>query len=356
MKGMAIFNQRPIKALGLVVFLGALIALTLTGNSATLERAGQDGAGRNPGPAFTFGSQAILKACWSDMELAGSPNDKKISIGVKTDWEKPRLMSPAHPSPPLPPDMRNSIRSVKPAGNQKLVAITFDLCERQNEVTGYDGEIVNYLRAHQVKATFFAGGKWMATHPEKAMQLMADPLFELGNHRWDHKNFRHLTSPEIEKEVLATQAQYEFLREKLQLKPGAMAAGPEEMQKIPRAPGIFRFPYGTCNSDGLDFLARHGLAAVQWSLVTGDPFKKQTADLIVQTVLKLIKSGDIIICHANGRGHHTAKALPVLIPKLRNLNYQFVTVSELLASGEVVSSKDCYTNKPGDNARYDRIF
>ena len=75
----------------------------------------------------------------------------------------------------MPAGLRGSIRSVQPRGGRKLVALTFDLCEQADEVTGYDRRIVNYLREKGVKATFYAGGKWLRTHREKAMQLMADP-------------------------------------------------------------------------------------------------------------------------------------------------------------------------------------
>ncbi|WP_069472231.1 polysaccharide deacetylase family protein [Candidatus Marithrix sp. Canyon 246] len=40
---------------------------------------------------------------------------------------------------------------------KKIIALTFDLCERTKERTGYDAAIVNYLRKHHIKATFYAG-------------------------------------------------------------------------------------------------------------------------------------------------------------------------------------------------------
>ncbi|MCM2264721.1 MAG: hypothetical protein NDI73_05950 [Desulfuromonadales bacterium] len=58
-----------------------------------------------------------------------------------------------------------------------------------------------------------------------------------------------------------------------------------------------------------------------------------------------------MITHANGRGGHTAEALPLFIPKLRAMGYRFVTVSELLAMGEPVTADECYELKPGDNRR-----
>ena len=63
---------------------------------------------------------------------------------------------------------------------EKLIALTFDLCETDGDVAGCDVGIVDLLRAQGVKATFFAGGKWIETHEERTAQLLADPNFEIG--------------------------------------------------------------------------------------------------------------------------------------------------------------------------------
>ena len=56
------------------------------------------------------------------------------------------------------------IRRVVLPDKRKLIALTFDLCEQPGEVAGYDGAIVDYLRKEHIKATFFAGGKWLRSH------------------------------------------------------------------------------------------------------------------------------------------------------------------------------------------------
>ena len=112
-------------------------------------------------------------------------------------------------------DLQNSIRSVTPAEGRKLVALTFDLCEGKGELAGYDADIVDFLRASKVKATFFAGGKWLQSHPDRAMQLMADPLFEIGNHSWNHPNFRLISEAAMHEQIVRTQAQYEIIWEEL---------------------------------------------------------------------------------------------------------------------------------------------
>lgn len=305
----------------------------------------------------TFGSERILRSCWNKEELNGSLQDKIIIKPLSNPYRDPPVRQiPHHKPPPLTTAWHNSIRYVELDHDKKLVALTFDLCEQTLEKTGYDSEIVNYLRGNKIKATFFAGGKWMHSHPEKTMQLMADPLFEIGNHTWTHGNLRVLHGQEMEQQIIWTQAQYELLWETLNNQRCVLEAGSQEMNLIPRVPTIFRFPYGACDTESMGAINRFGLAAVQWNTVTGDPARGQTAHGIANTILNQIKPGSIIIAHANGRGWKTADALPLFIPRLRQLGYQFVTVSELLALGTPKIANTCYEHKPGDNEHYDRLF
>ncbi len=316
--------------------------------------AAMPGSTNSTGPALTFGSQAVLDRCWTADELRGkSENPAKGTVhGGQGPSSPPRLLPLCSPGL-LRPELHGSIRAVEvPADKGKPVALTFDLCEANGEKSGYDADIVNILRTHRVKATFFVGGKWMRSHPDRTQQLMADPLFEIGNHSWSHANFSQLSEDQIEREVLWTQAQYEALREELQTRNCALEAGQAEVEKIPRVPELFRFPYGACTSVAQRVVTKCGLPAIQWSIVTGDAASFQTAAGIVRIVQQQIRPGAIIIAHANGRGHGTAAALERLIPELRQNGYQFVTVSELLASGKVIRASECYENRPHDNRRY----
>ena len=283
---------------------------------------------------LTFGSRVILEKLWSPAELQG-----EAPLPVH-NWP-PAQAGPRATLPPLPSRWQNSIRRVEPLQNRKVAALTFDLCEGAREISGYDAQIVNYLRAQGIKATFFAGGKWLHSHPEQAVQLMADPLFEVGNHSWDHPHFQRLGEAAMAGQILRTQAQYEALWQELARRAQAQGIDPAEMAKIPRLPRVFRFPYGTCTPEALRVLARLGLAAIQWSIVTGDPDKHQYAQRIANLVLGRVEPGAIIIGHANGRGWWTAEALPLFVPKLKEQGFEFVTVSELLQCGPVVATPTC---------------
>ena len=116
---------------------------------------------------------------------------------------------------------------------------------------------------------------------------------------------------------------------------------------------MFRFPFGACNRDSLKMLQDLGLPAIQWDVVSGDPAKHRSAEAIARTVLRNARPGSIIVFHANGRGHGTADSLPMFVPRLAKAGFDFVTVSELLASGVPVAVPECYEMKPGDNHRYD---
>lgn len=307
---------------------------------------------------LTFGSFKVLQTLWTNTELLGNPADKKIRR--LSAVESSRLRSLDYPTKddawPVAVAPRKSIRRVIPADGRKIVALTFDLCEKANEIAGYDADIVNYLRSNQIKATFFAGGKWLLTHPDKAMQLIADPLFEIGNHAWTHGNFAVINTEDMVKQITWTQYQYQRLRNLIVEE--YMKTGLEtlELEKIPLLPTAFRFPYGRCHTEALAVVNRHGLAAIQWDIVSADAARKQTAANIIRTVIHETKPGSIVIFHANGRGYNTSAALPSVINGLKNLGYQFVTVSELLRSGTVVAADSCYEQAPGDNAKYDRIF
>lgn len=306
------------------------------------------------GPTHTEVTGQSLERCWENYELRGNPSERKIrklSIPDPGTMDKNLIKYAQRHSPQT--DIPGSIRDVKISNGKKPIALTFDLCERADEKSGYDAAIVNYLRDNDIKATFYASGKWMKTHKERTKQLMADPLFEIGNHAWIHGNMRVLTGQRMRNQILWTQAQYYAIRKELN---DMECITESDKKRIPWVPATFRFPYGTCSPESLNTLNEFGLAAIQWNIVTGDPARGQTAQGIANIVLKEAKPGAIIIAHANGRGHGTAQSLPLFIPKLRADGYKFVTVSELLRMGTPHAVSTCYELKPGDNVRYDKIF
>jgi peptidoglycan/xylan/chitin deacetylase (PgdA/CDA1 family) len=297
-----------------------------------------------------------LPQCWSQSALGFHQGDQRIRKHVAAARVAP-------PQGQLAPLKRvgeitpGAIRRVElPPGSKKLVALTFDLCEQRDEISGYQGDIVDFLRAQNVQATFFAGGKWLLTHAERGQQLMSDPLFEVGNHSWEHRNLRVVSEPDLAQEIGAPQLAYRKLRAELALKhcerPGVTGLAEE---RAPEAIALFRFPYGACDPASLRAVAARGLTPIQWDVSAGDPWIGTTPSSMVQSVVAHTRPGSILIFHANGRGLHTSEALPQIVAQLRQRGFEFVTVSRLLRAGKPLIESRCYDARPGDTDRYDAI-
>jgi peptidoglycan/xylan/chitin deacetylase (PgdA/CDA1 family) len=159
-----------------------------------------------------------------------------------------------------------------------------------------------------------------------------------------HLDMSKLNGEALKDEIVLTEAAYARARNGLLARQCATAAGD---RRVPEHLTLLRFPYGTCDAEALASAAGQGLYAIQWDLITGDPDPHRSAKAIAETILAKVHPGAIIVGHANGRGWHTADALAIAIPKLKQEGYGFVTVSELLAAGKPVIAAKCYLNQPG---------
>jgi len=198
--------------------------------------------------------------------------------------------------------------------NRPLVALTFDICQTPGRPTRLDRAVIDRLRAYQVPATLFLGGDWMRTHPDETRALAAEPLFELANHSWSHPDLRLRTPAQISEEVQRTD---------------------DELFRLTgRRSRLFRLPFGYYDPATLATLADLQLNVIQWDVVSADPDKKMTAAKLQHTLRNGLKNGSIVVMHANGRGWHTAEALPGIIAFLRARGLQPVTVSQLLSASQ----------------------
>lgn len=256
----------------------------------------------------------------------------------------PLRTTPLHRLPPLPPSEEGTIRRVHT--NEKVVALTFDLCELETVTTGYDAPIFDFLRERHIPATLFMGGKWMRTHSRRVRELMADPLFTLGNHAWSHGNFGIMDEQAMKEQFFWTQAQYELLRE------AALTEG--QANHLPEAMALFRLPYGRCSEAALHFLAGQGVRVIQWSNVP-ETTGTNTAALGSQAAAS-IHPGAIILLHANRVPKGTAELLRALVGNLQKKGYRFVSVPDLLALGTPETTRNGYFNVPGDNLGLDRAY
>lgn len=295
-----------------------------------------------------------MPACWSPQELAARKKEGRAWESAGASANFPRVHTAT--STVVPPVQRGSIREVRLPSGKKLVALTFDLCEAAFEITGYQGRIVDFLRANNIKATFFISGKWILTHRERAKQLISDSRFEVGNHGWEHRNLRTLTGAALGNEINNTDIIYEQARNELTAR---KCIGPNDIRLsldvVPEKMSLFRFPFGACNEKSMVAVNESGHLAIQWSITSDDPSPYQDARQMRRMIMAQVHSGSIILFHANGRGLHTDDALPLIVSDLKAQGYEFATVSELINSGEPIIAKTCYDRHVGDSDQYDAL-
>lgn len=194
--------------------------------------------------------------------------------------------------------------------NKPYVALTFDLCQKPEFPAWFDQGIVDVLTQYDAPATFFMGGDWMRTHVDETLLLASNPKFDLGNHSWSHPDLPGLSEETISSEIVKTQnLLYELTG---------------------RQSKLFRLPAGKYDDLTLSVIAWYGLYTIQWDVETGDPDPTIDAERLNWAVRERVQNGSIIIMHANGRGWHSAEALPQMIEYLRGQGYTLVTVSQLL--------------------------
>jgi peptidoglycan/xylan/chitin deacetylase (PgdA/CDA1 family) len=253
--------------------------------------------------SFWFIFPFLFAACTSAPEMATPTLSPPTATATVPPTFTPTATLWVTPTPPAV--VINSGDWIQP-----YVALTFDVCQDPRYPAGYDASIVDVLQRYEIPATFFLGGDWMRTHPEETRLLASNPKFELGNHSWSHADFTTLTAEQMAQELETTQD----LLFKLTGKHAR----------------LFRPPSGGYNDLSLQVTAEHGLYTILWDSVSGDPDPKFDSATILAEIQRTARKGSIIIMHANGRGWHTAEALPSIIEYLQGKGFILVTVSQLI--------------------------
>jgi peptidoglycan/xylan/chitin deacetylase (PgdA/CDA1 family) len=213
------------------------------------------------------------------------------------------------PTPSIPPTSSLPaplLISIRP----KLVALTFDACPHYGP-EGYDDRITKILMDSSAPATIFMSGRWVVEHPLEARALGSIELFEIGNHALSHLHMTREPLNVVRSELAATEAILDS----------------SHIRHVP----LYRPPFGE-TSRGVDSVAASlGLQTVMFDVASGDPDTSFRKDRLVRSVVGSVHDGSIVVLHINGRGWHTAEALPMIITKLRARGFVLVKVSDLNA-------------------------
>ena len=187
--------------------------------------------------------------------------------------------------------------------NKKMIALTFD-----DGPSKYTDKIINLLNKYDANGTFFVLGNKVEMYKETLIK-MVEQGSEIGNHSYNHKWLIKLNKDEFINQVNQTQS---ILK-----------------NTIGYTPTLLRPTYGSVNDE---IKNNTTLDIVLWNIDTLDWKLKNYRD-IANRVVEKVDDGDIVLMH--DIHERTLKALEIILPKLKEEEYQFVTVSELKKAKEL---------------------
>ncbi|MGE6631453.1 polysaccharide deacetylase family protein [Bacillus sp. NPDC077027] len=166
--------------------------------------------------------------------------------------------------------------------------------------------MLDTLKKHQVKATFFLEGKWVKNRSELAKKIVADG-HEIGNHSYNHPDMRTLTRERAQEQLMKTNRQIE--------------------ESLGKKPKWFAPPSGSFKQETVKLAAQQGMETIMWTVDTID-WQKPSPQVLQNRVLGKIHNGAMILMHPTDS---TAKSLDALILGIKKRGFELGTVSELLS-------------------------
>ena len=194
-------------------------------------------------------------------------------------------------------------------GQEKVIYLTFDDGPHP-EITAW---VIDELKKHQIKATFFCVGDNLKKHPETAKQLLTEG-HQIGNHTmhhikgWKHKNVDYL------KDIEDCDTEIRKIH--------------EQMNDEKAQPRLFRPPYGQIKPSQIKRLRTKGYEIIQWSNLSCDYDKRLNCEKSLSALVKNAKPGSIVVFHDSEKAENQLKKiLPRYLKALLADGYTFQTLS-----------------------------
>lgn len=186
----------------------------------------------------------------------------------------------------------------------KVASLTFDCAWGADDME----MILNILREHDVKASFFVVGDWARKNPEIIKKIVEEG-HDLGNHSNKHPHVTQLSKEKIKEDIRLAH------------------------QEIKRITGkdmdLYRPPYGEYNNDVIEAANECNYYTIQWDVDSLD-WKEYGKSQLIHRVLthKHLSPGSIILLH-NGT-KYTKDALDELIVGLKAKGFKLQPVSQMI--------------------------
>ncbi|HEX9503721.1 MAG TPA: polysaccharide deacetylase family protein [Patescibacteria group bacterium] len=222
--------------------------------------------------------------------------------------------------PSFKPQKILSVPDSRAVPNKKTLYLTLDAdmngsmqkrLQNKTVKAWYDPELIEYLKANNIKATFFVSGLFAEVYSNLIRDLNSTGNYTFENHSYDESGF---TPYCYGLQTLKTD------QEKIDQI--------NKTQKIlkdltGRSPKYFRFP-GICHGAHDDQLVQNlGLINNDGDVVASDPFNSN-AQKIVQNIYRQVKDRGVIIMHVGGpNAPKSLEVLKQIIPHLQDQGYTF---------------------------------
>jgi len=200
--------------------------------------------------------------------------------------------------------------------DQKIIALTFDACGGPRG-SGYDKELIEYLKEYQIKATLFINARWIDANPEIFQELANDSLFEIEDHGTNHLpcsiNGKSIYGVEGTKTVGEVIDEVEKNAIKIEKLTG-------------RKPKYYRSGTAYYDEVCVEIVEELGYEVAGFSII-GDAGATFSSEQVKQATLEA-RPGSIIIYHMNQPTGETFEGLKKVIPELVKMNYIFVKLED----------------------------
>ena len=244
-------------------------------------------------PVTAIAAMLVAACAQDDPSARAARHEPSISISGA---------APVALRPPRVPASYNKVNTSRP-----VVALTFD----DGPHPEYTPKLLDILRHHGVRATFYVIGRSVDAHPEIARRIVSEG-HEIANHTWSHPALPSLGAARLRQEMDKTTDAI------------VRATG--------RRPTNMRPPYGAINERVRQTILRdHGLDVIMWSCDPLD-WKRPGAEVVRRRLVEGAAPGGILLAHDIHPG--TIEAMPGTIQDLKARGYGFATVSQLLALQE----------------------
>lgn len=163
--------------------------------------------------------------------------------------------------------------------------------------------VLEELKKHQAKATFFCIGKNIDSNRDLFQKIINDGHI-IGNHTFNHFNgWKSKTD-----DYLKNTTECQNLIDKLH----------------PKNSRLFRPPYGKIKQSQSKKLRESGYRIIMWDVLSADFDQSITPEKCLENVLKNAVSGSIIIFHDSSKGYKNLKyVLPRTLQELKNRGFIF---------------------------------